>query len=540
MLVPADIVAGKLLVQLGWVPPQRVRKQLRVTSDEPDTSLDLVSRLAWNSQLDRQQYAAIRRYVALFEHVRHEAIYLRLLEQQGLGADEACELIAQVELHAYRRRIGELLVERGRLTPQQHEQLDRRAREKLLREDLRVLRRYEDEDFRGVARPLLPTRHVDTSVFRLPVLFRTPHTLRAVDLARERLAAAVALDDDLEDDPDAGWATSVLSDEESKHIARARFEGKSGTVEVSGSVGPYEVSERLGRGAAGSVYLARRRGTGPLVALKVLRPEFASPEDTERFSREARICRRLDQASAVRLIDEGIAADGTHYMALSAIAGASLRQELLDAGGQGLPLQVAFGYLRQLVEALESIHRAGVIHRDLKPANVMVQAGRGRLLIVDFGIARLQSELQGEDDFRTATGAISGSPAYVAPETVAGEPFDARVDLYALGVVLFEMLSGRLPLEAPSPYAFLKEHLVGVPRTLAEVRPQIPWPAELEQLVARLLAKEPGQRPTSARELRKLLEGGFVERCLSAIERGERGERGDQGLIGNPFFPSSS
>jgi len=520
VLTPGDIVAGKLLVQLGDVPAEVVREHLRAAAADERADLDVVSRLAWAKALDEPRYRRIRRFVALFEHVRHQAVFLRLLEQRGLASDEVYDLIARAEMSAYRRSLSQILVEERRLTPDRAAELEGQTVEALRQEDLRVLERYRRQDYAGVARPLVPRKTIDESVFRIPILYRSEDTLTMVNLARAKLEGASLLDSDegpppLEDRPGDPEEDAIYDEDtqrlDSRQLDRSRFAVADRTPAPRAAalerIGPYDVVEPLGEGCMGAVYMARRGARGPIVAVKVLLEAEAGAEDRARFEREAEIGARIEDDGVVRVLDHGRTEAGLRYVALEPVAGETLR-ERLDAVDAGLPVERALRYATQLLRALEAVHAAGVVHRDLKPANVLVLPGRDRVKLADFGIARLAAEEQGEAMFKTKTGAISGSPAYVAPETVAGEAVDARTDLYSFGVLLFETLTGLKPLTAPTPYAFLREHLVGAPISLREAKPQTRWHPDLEDLLVRLLAKARDDRPDSAAAVRAELERG--------------------------------
>lgn len=166
------------------------------------------------------------------------------------------------------------------------------------------------------------------------------------------------------------------------------------------------------------------------------------------------------------------------------------------------------------------------LHRDLKPENILVERGTDRTMVVDFGLARMVSGDE-EEEFRTAMGAITGSPAYIAPETIAGGRVDARTDVYALGTIFFELLTGRTPLHASTPYAFLREHLVGVPLTLERARPDQRWSPDLEALIAQMLAKESAHRPASC---------SVVLKRLPALRQQVVSRASEPGTFWNRFF----
>ena len=523
MLVPADLIAAKLLVQMGDITPAQARAQLRATAADPNTEYDFVNRLAWELVIEPEQYERIRYFVAKFEYIRQEAMFLHQLERRGLAKDAVYSLLARIEREAYRARLGDLLVDLGVLTLEQQQTLERDALAQAQRNDAQVLAHYTGNDFADVDQPLLPNREITEDVFRLPILFRSERTLKivrskldaeaqaAAPPASEAAAGPTPVVDPFLEPTVTAEAVVEVDDERTKKMHRARLEPEhdSKTLQPRAWIGPYEILEQLGAGCFGSVYLGRR-AEHEMVAIKLLTGDEDASE-RKRFRREAKLLARFDHPNVIRLIDQGTTDDGKEYLALPAIAGQTLRELYRDEGiWAGLEPARAIRYFEHLLGALQHIHEQQVVHRDVKPENILIVYGADDVKLVDFGIARPVD--QGSADiFKTSRGSISGSPAYIAPETISGSPIDGRTDLYSAGVVLFEMLTGKKPLRADTPYAFLKEHMVGVPQTLARAKPSIDWPEELERLVARLLAKLPKDRPDSAQEVLDALRFGLAE-----------------------------
>jgi protein kinase-like protein/PEGA domain-containing protein len=252
--------------------------------------------------------------------------------------------------------------------------------------------------------------------------------------------------------------------------------------------GDYRLLERLGRGGMASVYKAERRGE--VSALKRPLPAFLDePEFLERFQREAEIGRALHHPNIVRILERG-AVDNVPYFTMELVPGETLQAHLQHAGA--LPPRAAAGIVVQVAEALDYAHLKGVVHRDLKPSNVMVLES-GMAKVMDYGIARAR-RFEG----MTVTGSFLGSPEYVAPEAIEGKG-DARSDLYSLGVIFYEALTGRRPFSADTPFGVLRKHLTEPPPPPSLLVPALP--AELERIVLRLLDKQPDQRPAGAEEL---------------------------------------
>jgi eukaryotic-like serine/threonine-protein kinase len=265
-------------------------------------------------------------------------------------------------------------------------------------------------------------------------------------------------------------------------------------------LGRYQIERLLGRGAMGAVVLGHDTDTGAQVAIKTLSlsHEFSGDdlkEARQRFFREADAARRLQHPDIVAVYDAG-EDDGLAYIAMEYIAGHDLQRHTQVS--QWLPLPAIVHIGRRVAHALAHAHSQGVVHRDIKPANVMIDLAAGVVKVTDFGIARIT------DACRTRTGMVLGTPSYMSPEQLSGQLVDGRADLYSLGVMLFQLLTGALPHRAESMatlmYAIVNEVVADV-RTL---RPEVP-PA-LAQALARALAKPPGARYADGLQLAQALD----------------------------------
>ena len=260
--------------------------------------------------------------------------------------------------------------------------------------------------------------------------------------------------------------------------------------------GRYKVIEPLSRGGMGIVYRAERVPVGRQVAVKFLHAFFADDRDSRaRFERETRALSKLAHPHCVSIIDFGY--DGAPYLVMDLVAGQTLR-EILDEGP--LPIEDALMIARQILAGLAHAHAEGIVHRDIKPANIMVadQIGTGRhARILDFGLARLLD--RGAANITQSQIAI-GTPSYMAPEQTRGEQADARTDVYAVGVLLFEMLTGQRPFVADETAALLDMHRHKPPPKLADVDGSRTWPPGLDEAIQKALAKDPADRFQSAVE----------------------------------------
>jgi serine/threonine-protein kinase len=277
--------------------------------------------------------------------------------------------------------------------------------------------------------------------------------------------------------------------------------------------GRYRIEAVIGEGAQSVVYLARREaggaGEGEAVALKVIHRHLSGSEQVaKRFHREAKILRQLEGEHIVRLLDF-FEEDGLLMMAQEHVTGTSLDALLAEA--RPLSLDVAIEIALQVCAALGVAHAHGVVHRDLKPANVLVETAEGaprstqsargiRVKVVDFGLGKV---LHGEQMSTglTEQGMIFGTPEYMAPEMARGDDVDARADLYALGVMLFEMAVGEVPFQGRTPLGTMTAHLSEATPSPRRARPDAPITAALEAVILRALSKDPADRYASAREL---------------------------------------
>jgi tetratricopeptide (TPR) repeat protein len=263
----------------------------------------------------------------------------------------------------------------------------------------------------------------------------------------------------------------------------------------------YRIERELGRGGMAVVYLAEDRKLERQVALKVLRPELAASLGAERFLREIAIAAKLSHPNILALHDsgriaaaEGAGAPDVLFYTMPYVAGESLRDRLRREGA--LPIADALAIAREVADALDTAHAAGVVHRDIKPENILFQAGHA--VVSDFGIAR--AVLRAGSEGLTEAGIAVGTPAYMSPEqAVATEDIDGRTDVYALGCVLWEMLVGKPPFTGRNPQAVLAQHAVEPVPTLSATQSALPH--DLDAVLARALAKQPEERYATAGEL---------------------------------------
>jgi serine/threonine-protein kinase len=263
----------------------------------------------------------------------------------------------------------------------------------------------------------------------------------------------------------------------------------------------YQIEQEIGRGGMSVVYRARDRRLNRLVAIKVLPPELAyDPAIRTRFTREAQTAAQLSHAHIVPIYDVG-EKDGIAHFVMALITGGNLAELLAREPRQSV--EEARRILREIADALAYAHRRGVIHRDIKPDNILIDAASGRVMVTDFGIARAI-----EAGTRlTVTGAAVGTPTYMSPEQAMGErEIDGRSDIYSLGVIGYQMLTGRVPFAAGNPMALLLKHVGERPRPIAELRAEAP--GAMREAIERALQKAPEDRWPAAEALRDALVPG--------------------------------
>ena len=271
--------------------------------------------------------------------------------------------------------------------------------------------------------------------------------------------------------------------------------------------GRYQVIEELGKGGMGRVYKVFDTDIKEKIALKLLRPEIILGKETvERFSNELKLARKISHRNVCRMFDLG-KAEGTTFITMEFVAGEDLKKLIRKMGQVSAGRAVSIA--RQVCEGLAEAHHLGVVHRDLKPQNIMVDED-GNARIMDFGIAR---SLKGKGI--TGVGVMIGTPEYMSPEQIEGKEVDQRSDIYSLGIILYEMVTGRVPFEGDTPFTIGVKHKSEIPRDPREVNAQIPQ--DLGRLILKCLEKERGKRYRSAVDLQADLEK--IEQGLPTTER---------------------
>jgi serine/threonine-protein kinase len=282
----------------------------------------------------------------------------------------------------------------------------------------------------------------------------------------------------------------------------------------------YVILERIGTGAMGSIYRAEQRALSKQIALKVLHRHLLTEESqVKRFHREAKAASRLNHPNAIVMLDFGRTPDGLTYIAMEFLPGKDLCRLLFEEKHLSEDRMVRI--VLQILDALDEAHTMGVIHRDLKPENVMIEPLRSNpdfVKVLDFGIAKIRDGVGAEDSsFKTATGMVFGTPEYMSPEQIRGEELDGRSDLYSLGVLMYQMVSGELPFTGESVLEVATAHLTRPAVSLAEKVPGIT--PGVASLIASLMAKKRDDRPVNAVVARNALMAARGAAAQAATDR---------------------
>lgn len=339
----------------------------------------------------------------------------------------------------------------------------------------------------------------------------------------------------------------VLRDENFGKWAEPEVKKKAGDPMIGRMLsGRYEIISLLGQGGMGAVYKARQPAVKRMIALKVLLKEFAENDTVvKRFHQEALAASRLTHPNTIKVFDFGQTEDGILYMAMELLRGESLAHAL-SRGGPMAPKRVVH-IMRQCCKSLSEAHKAGIIHRDLKPDNIFlveIEGERDFAKVLDFGVAKLK-EYEGKEGTLTQAGMIFGTPKYMSPEQARSANLDARSDVYALGVIMYEMLMGKPPFTADNPLSILISHVNEQPRRFAQFNPGLQIPTALEAVVFKALAKDREQRHPSVDHMLaefeavdELLMGTPYETLAGRLPALLPGAEGDPSLVGPAFVPA--
>jgi serine/threonine protein kinase len=287
--------------------------------------------------------------------------------------------------------------------------------------------------------------------------------------------------------------------------------------------GQYQVLEKIGTGGMGSVYKASQRAMNRMVAIKILHPKLANRKDlTSRFRREARAMSQLSHPNTVKVFLYGeLEDDGSLYIVMEMLEGRNLNQTVRKEGP--MPLERAIPILIQVCGALQEAHDLGIVHRDLKPENIFLSRQGGITdypKVLDFGLAKVtERQMQPGSIILTQEGMVFGTPEFMSPEQAQGKTLDARSDIYSLAVILYELLTGKLPFSAKTPMEYIQKHVTDAIIPLSERVADKHFPKELDAVMARALSKKPEQRFQTAAEFAEALRpfGGAAAQALPSL-----------------------
>jgi serine/threonine-protein kinase len=292
--------------------------------------------------------------------------------------------------------------------------------------------------------------------------------------------------------------------------------------------GQFRVLEKIGSGGMGAVYKAEQPEMRRFVAIKILHSRYLTRQDlVTRFKREARAMSHLSHPNTARVFLYGQLDDGACYFVMEYLEGRNLAQHVRKEGP--MDAHRAINVMIQTCGALEEAHRSGIVHRDLKPENIFLTSQGGIVdfpKVLDFGLAKIsERQMRPGSLILTQEGMVFGTPEFMSPEQARGETLDGRSDIYSLGVILYELLTGKLPFEAGQPMEYIQKHIKEPPIPLSERTPDASFPDGLEAVMGKALAKKPGDRFTSAAEfanaLKMVARGRVMTGALRAVPEEE-------------------
>ena len=569
MLTFEDLLAAKVALQMGLVQPEAARQNLMGAIKSGRT---FAQELEAVRAVDPEAAKTIAAHARRCSFLKAESVYLGILRQKG-AVDEPTIEKARARQHqeSLRSRLGSYLVQDGKLTKDMDQAVLGEARTSFLADNAQVTERYAARNFEGIEKPSVTVSEVIGQAAARAAA--GPHAAvgaPAQPSSRPPLAGRVsqtpsqanqkALLDFGPTPPDLGADLAGIG-HSAEHKVPASAGGAGGWDTPQAAVtaaapprdtGPlrgtgleerYTVLKKLGEGGMGAVYLSREEATKREVALKLVLDQEKSKEAALRFKREILATSMCGHENVIEIYDAGETKDGSFFMAMEYVPGEELSEIIKREGG--IRPARCIDLFEQILEGIAAVHSADIVHRDLKPPNFRVwkdATGRERVKIMDFGIARVRNaDAQfGDAFYRTMGGKITGSPAYIAPESITEPDVDGRADLYSLGIACFRMVTGKLPYSCKDPMEYLPKHLYEKPPVPSVFAPSKGIPKELDQLILKLLEKRPESRYQTAAEVLEDLR----RRVRPALSGSSdlSGSTSETGLIGSaegtkPQFP---
>jgi serine/threonine-protein kinase len=518
----SDILFGKIALTNRLVTTGQlndcVAKQAR------GRGLTLAEVMIQDGLLTPAQARRVQKAQALTQFMRAEKIFARIALDRGLAdVNTLRAAFSEQQRSNFRVRLAQLLVDRRALTTAQVDEVVDEQLLQLAEETARI----EEAGFSHESAPA-----VDEHARKLEEMTQVG---LASDLDGSTFRSAVGPSGLMDDEalnrtmPAMATRSARARPDESagareRRVAAGAFSSRAAAPEapldpanLTGAViaSRYRVMEKVGEGGMGTVYRAQHCLMDKIVALKVLHPSLVSSKSSlDRFRREIRAASRFQHKNVIQLYDAGEGEGGIFYMAMEFAEGETL-EDLLRR--KELPLERSVDIMCQVLSAIAEAHKKGIVHRDLKSGNIMMVKGKARediAKVTDFGLAKIAqdsseggAEVGGGGLFKTQEGVVTGTPQYMSPEQASGEPVDHRSDLYSLGVILFELLTGELPFKSNTPMGFLGKHIVEPPPVPSEVAPRRGISRDLDEITLKLLEKKPGDRFQTA------------ESCLDELER---------------------
>lgn len=518
-----DLLTAKLVTEFQLADASVLREILRGMAATPTPSRGLISELNLRGvSVTLQRSNQIHRRLQHYKMMMEEAFYANVVQKQGaVSAKDMKGFRRQQKQEGYERRLRDILLAESVLDEGKIEELNEVFAQRLAKHCGELVEEYKKHDFEGVSRPLTRGTSRDTS----PKLAAVPGSVAGrsgspvgsvssgVGVSASGSASAAPSAPASGSPPAVAAAPTASSasgvgaiDDSAPRSESPMRMTASMTVPTQSDLldaenpaglviaGRFTVTKKLGEGGMGMVFLAEDED-GQKVAIKVIKDAAKAVEAVERFKREILATSFFDHENVVEIYDAGEFGESSYFMALEFVDGEDLRDTL--AREKRLEPRRALDITIQIMNGMAAAHQARIIHRDLKPENVMLgqRDGRDLVKLMDFGLARiLDREELGDRIFVTMSGAVSGSPMYIAPEAISGDQLDPRTDIYSIGLMLFEFIAGESPYAVKSPREFLMAHMSKQPRKMADVCPDLGMPAELDGWFEKALAKLPKHR----------------------------------------------
>jgi serine/threonine-protein kinase len=526
LLTFEDLLAAKVAIQMGLIGPDSARTGLQGALKSGRT---LVQELEATQVLDPEKAKVVAAHARRCSFLKAESTYLSFLRQKKLVDEANIEKVRKRQYHeALRSRLGVLLVQEGKLAADVDQTILGEARASFIADNAQVTERYAARSFEGIERPSVTVSEV---IAQAPALTDskqgTPSPLASPNDSRHGRSVAplpppnTAKVPDFVPMGDAGPGGDLfrMGHTVERAVPSAALQAQMlasppipappadpGPLRGTGLEDRYAVIKKVGEGGMGAVYLASEIATGRKVALKLVLDQEKSKEAALRFKREILATSMCGHENIIEIYDAGETKDGSYFMAMEYVPGEELSDIVKKEGA--VPVARSLDLFEQILEGIAAVHSADIVHRDLKPQNFRVwkdeETGKERLKIMDFGIARVRNADQeqfGDAFYKTMGGKITGSPAYIAPESITEPDVDGRADLYSLGIACFRMVTGKLPFSCKDPMEYLPKHLYAKPPVPSEFLPGRGITPELDALILKLLEKRPEARFQTAGEV---------------------------------------